>query len=251
MQAVPRTIVDKFSQVYAGERVGFSAREITEYFTKYSNLVRPFDHYGMNLTRTQLFVESVFALNPKQQYYALNDLTWYKHKSKYDYPNEEKRKALMEELHCFISPDPIGLCFSCVRETAFREDWVTCQGRILSNPAAAITAARTMLDTLLKTIVKERGGEPDDSGELGRLIKQAEDSIGFERKDRQPEHQIFSGLANVINGIATISNAAGDRHGLIAGQSIDDPRIASLCVNAAGTIGLAFIDLHLLTKKNP
>lgn len=251
MQAVPRTLIGKFSQAYAGKNVGFSASQITEHFTKYSNLVKPFDQYGMNPTRTQLFVDSVEALTPKQQYYALNDLTWCEYSSKYAYPSKEVREELRTELHCFISPDPIGLCFSNIRETAFREDWATCETRMLSNPPGAITAARTMLETLLTTIITERGAEPDGSGELGKLLKQTEDAIGFQRKNRQPEHQVLSGLANVINGLSAISNAAGDRHGLVQGQSIDDPSVASLCVNAAGTIGLAMIDMHLLTKIVP
>lgn len=250
MQSVPRVLVDKFSQACAGPKVGFSAREITDYFTQYSNLVKPFDHYGINPTRYQLFIESVYALSPKQQYYALNDLTWREHPSKYQYPDESKRKDLRTQLHCFISPDPIGLSFSRIRKPPFREDWLTCQTRILTNPPAAITAARTMLETILKTIITEREGQPDDSGELGKLIKQAQDAVGFQRRDRQHEHQVLSGLANVINGLSALSNFAGDRHGLVQGQSIDDPSIASLCVNAAGTIALIFIDIHLLTKMN-
>lgn len=44
-----------------------------------------------------------------------------------------------------------------------------------------------------------------------------------------------------------MSNAAGNRHGTIAGVSIESDAIAELCVNACGTLGIAFIGLHLLT----
>lgn len=247
MQPVPRNIVDKFGVAFAGAKVGFSAKEITEYFTRYSNLVKPYDHYGVNPTRVQLFVESVYALVPKHQYYALNDLTFIVHTSKYDYPSEAKRTELRNELHNYISTTPIGLTFSNIRETAFREDWVTCQSRIQTSPSAAITSSRTLLETLLKTIVSERGGTPETS-DLNRLIKQTEDILGFERGNQQAEHQVFAGLAGIINGLATISNIAGDRHGMIGGKSIEDPYLANLCVNAAGTIGLAFIEMHLFNK---
>lgn len=246
MHSVPRTIVDKFAEAFAGERVGFSAREITEYFTQYSNLVKPFDHYGVNPTRKQLFIESVYALNPKQQYYALNDLTWNAYPSRYTYPSDAARTRLREQLHAFISPDPIGIRFSRVRETSFREDWAACISRLEISPASAITAARTLLETLLKTIISERGQQPDDTGELGRLVKQAQDCLGFDRRGGQAVHQVVSGLANVIQGLAALSNAAGDRHGLVRGQSIDDPGLAQLCVHASGTVGIAFIELHLL-----
>jgi Abortive infection C-terminus len=245
MHAVPRNLVDKYAQLFAGRNVGFSTKQITDYFTQFSNLVKPYDHYGVNPTRKQLFIESVYALNPKNQYYALNDLTWNIHTSKYTYPNDNDRQALRLELHSFISPDPIGLRFSQIRETAFREDWAACLTRLESDPASTITAARTLLETLLKTIIQERGPQPDSSGDLGRLLKQAQDQVGFDRSQDQAKHQILSGLATVINGLAALSNRAGDRHGLVHGQSIDDPALASLCVNAAGTIGIAFIELHL------
>jgi hypothetical protein len=245
MYAIPRTLTDKFAQAYAGERIGFSAQQITQYFTRYSNLVKPFDHYGVNPTREHLFIESVYALTPKQQYYALNDLTWTAYPSKYPYPNQDVREKLREELHVFISPDPIGLRFSQIRETAFREDWAACLTRLQVDPASTITAARTLLETLLRTIIVERGVQPDCSGELGRLLRQAQEVVGFDRNARQAAHQVLSGLASVVNGLAALSNYAGDRHGLVQGQTIDDPGLAQLCVHAAGAIGIAFIELHL------
>lgn len=246
MHALPRNLVDRFAEAFAGKNVGFSTKEITGYFTKYSNLVKPYDHYGVNPTRKQLFIESLYALNPKQQYYALNDLTWDEKASKYDYPKKEARIELREQLHTFISPDPVGIRFSQIRETAYREDWATCITRLEHDPASAITSARTLLETLLKTIITERGGVPDNSGELGKLMKQAQDIVGFDRAKDQPTHQIISGLVNIINGLSAISNSAGDRHGLVAGQSIDDPGLAQLAIHAAGTVGIAFIELHLL-----
>lgn len=246
MHAVPRAIVDRFAQAFAGNGVGFSAQQITEYFTRYSNRVKPFDHYGFNPTRKDLFIESAYALNPKQQYYALNDLTWNVHPSRYAYPDEPTRVRLRGDLHVFISPDPIGMRFSRVRETSFREDWVACLSRLDVDAASAITAARTLLETLLRTIISERGQQPDNTGELGRLLRQAQDCLNFDRRDNQGAHQVLSDLTNVVQGLAALSNEAGDRHGLVQGQSIDDPGLAQLCVHAAGTVGLSFIELHLL-----
>jgi hypothetical protein len=236
-----------FAEVFAGTKIGFSARQITGYFSGYSNLVKPYDHYGVNPTRRNLFIDALYSLSPPEQYYALNDLTWDEQESKYDYPNAETRKNLRDVLHSFISTEPIGLHISKLRKTAFRQDWLTAYSRITSSPAGAITAARTMLESALKTIVSERGGIPDTSGELSRLLKQAQDAIGFSRNNRQSEHQILSGLANVVNGLTSISNSAGDRHGLVNGSTIDDRELALLCVNAAGVVTLAMIDHHLMS----
>ena len=103
MQPLPRNLTDKFADAFAGEKRGFSARQISDYFVSYSNLVKPYDHYGVNPTRHQLFIECVYALVPKHQYYALNDLAYVVCESKYSYPSEDERRELITQLHNFIS----------------------------------------------------------------------------------------------------------------------------------------------------
>jgi hypothetical protein len=252
MRHLPRPIVDKFTATFAGtKKVGFSGREITEYFSSYSHLVKLYDHYGIKLKKTELFVESLYQLAPKYQYYSLNDLTWEEKECSYAYPGEEVLLELRKELHDFIGNDTIGLRFSAIRETEFRVDWMACQTRLHSgDAAAAITSARTLIETLLKTIIHERGGNSDTSGDLGKLLRLCEKTLNFKPSSDPEEHKIFSGLSSVISGIATISNKAGDRHGTIGGKSIDDPYFAQLCINAAGTIGIAFIEMHLIGKQS-
>jgi len=248
IEYIPRALADKFANEFAGDKKGFSAKEISKYFCNYSNLVKHLDFYGFRPKRSELFIESLYSLEPKQQYYALNDLTFIEYKSKNPYPSETLRKKLREDLHTFISPNPIGLCFSSIRETSFRTDWVEASRRIAIDPPSAITAARTMLETTLKTIIKERGVEPDNSGNITKLVKNTEDVLNFKPAKHQAEHQFFSGFASVLNGLASLSNKAGDRHGTIGGVEINDPTMAELCVNACGTIAVFFIELHLFKE---
>lgn len=249
IEYIPRAVADRFASEFAGPQKGFSAREISDYFCKYSNLVKHLDFYGFKPTRSDLFIESLYSLEPKQQYYALNDLTFYEYKSRYPYPSEETRTNLREQLHTIISPNPIGLSFSRIRETSFRIDWIEANRRITIDPPGAITAARTLLETTLKTIIQERNETPDNSGDLVRLVRQAENVLDFIPSEHQAKHQIFSGLASVLNGLTSLSNEAGDRHGTIGGIGIEDPTIAELCVNASGTIGILFIELHLFKDR--
>jgi hypothetical protein len=245
MQAVPRNTANHLATAFAGEKKGFAAKEITNYFTRYSTMVKPYDHYGINPTRHELFIESLYLLQPKEQYYSLTDLCLNPPPMKYAVPSEEERKQLLGLLHSFLNPNPIGLAFSQLREHVFRQDWYTAYSRLTMSPAAAITAGRALLETAFKTIVSERKQTPDNSGSLSALLKQTEDVLGFKRPQRQEEHSILTGLTSVINGIASISNASGDRHGLIDGVEIDDPSMAELVVNACGAVGLLFIELHL------
>lgn len=165
---------------------------------------------------------------------------------RYAVPSEEVRRNLLNQLHSHLNVEPIGMRFSTLREHTFREDWITAYGRIIASPAAAITAARTLIETAFKTIIDERGVVPDRSGDLSRLLRQVEDVLQFNRAENQEEHRILSGLTNIINGVAGLSNQAGDRHGLVGGEGIDNPTIATLVVNASGTVALFFIERHLL-----
>ena len=105
-----------------------------------------------------------------------------------------------------------------------------------------------MLETTLRTILDERNGTDDSSGNLGRLIRKVEEKVGLTPGDNPAEHQIITGVASIINGICTLSNEAGDRHGTIGGRTIDDPVLAELCVYLCGTIAIFFIELHLMTE---
>jgi hypothetical protein len=140
MQPVPRTIVDAFAVAFAGSRTaGLSAQEISEFFCEYSASVRPFEHYGMK-PRRELFVESVYALAPEAQYYALNDLAVVVRPSRYAYPPQQLLDRLRQRLHSSIAIEPIGLAFSRLSIAEFRRNWVTAHGRLSANPAAAVTA---------------------------------------------------------------------------------------------------------------
>lgn len=246
MEAIPRTLADQFASAFAGDKRGFSAKQVTDFFIGYSRSVKPFEHYGINPTRYDLFIETVFQLLSKQQYYALTDLCLTPPAMKYAVPDQDCRDQLLESLHSYLNPNPIGLRFSKLREHTFRRDWYDAYGRMTRNPASSITAARTMLETVFKTIVSERGSIPDNSGELAKLMKQTQDVLKFDRADKQELHRIQQGLTNVIHGIAGLSNAAGDRHGLVDGEELDDLSVTGFVLNAAGTVGLYFIEVHLM-----
>lgn len=250
MRNIKREIVNKFARSFAGSKKGFSGKEITDYLVKYNSMVKLYEHYGFTPSREELFIESVYMLLPKEQYYALTDLCLNPPEMKYEIPGEEERKTLMAELHSYYNIEPIGLAFSKLREHIFREDWFIAYNRIEENPASAITSARTLLETIFKTIISERNNTPDNSGDISKLLKEAEDVLNFQRATNQEQHKILGGLAGIINGVAGLSNNDGDRHGLVEGKEITSKEVASLVVNACGTIGMFFIELHLFNPLN-
>lgn len=245
MQSVSTNIINHYASVFAGDKMGFSLKEIYSYFLKYSYAVKAPGQYSFNPSRQQLFINSVKNLSPKEQYYSLTDLCINTVVMKYKIPPPEICHNLMSLLHMGLNFNPIGLKFSKLREHIYRKQWYTAVNEIKENPGSAISMARTLLETIFKTIITERDDIPDNSGDISVLLKQTEGILGFNKKENQEEHRIFLGLANIINGIAGLSNKSGIRHGTIFGIEIDNPSVAELVVNASGTVGIMFIELHL------
>ena len=173
MQPVPRVIVDAFAAAFAGRgrSSGFSAQEISDYFCAQSALVRPLEHYGIKPgSKRELFVECLYSLTPEAQYCALHQLAASEHPCSYAYPARATRDHLKARLHSSLAIEPVGLAYSKLSSSEFRKKWMTAYTRLSANSAAAVTAARTLLETVFKTIVSERGSTPDESGNLPRLL---------------------------------------------------------------------------------
>ena len=122
--------------------------------------------------------------------------------------------------------------------------------RLPKSPSSAITAARTLVESTCKTILEECGEIPADSGDLQKLLKQVRDSLDLKTGHNVPKpvNEILSRLISCINGLAAISNDAGDRHGNVGGIRLEDITISSLIVHAAGTAALFLAQVHLERK---
>jgi hypothetical protein len=250
MHTIPRSIVEKFAEAFTGTHQGLSGQEITDFFQQYDMSVRSYDHYGFKPARFELFIESLYVLPTNEQYFALTDLCNNPPASKtkrYAIPSQQDLQNLKALLHNHLSVKPVGLSISLLNSKAIREAWLEANSRIPHSPSSAITSARTLLETTCSTILTERSQTPDASGDLSRLYKQCRQILGVDaqQSDGQALHQMLGGMTNVVNGIAGLSNMAGDRHGLPQGIKLDDPILAMTSVNAAGTICLFLVHIHL------
>jgi hypothetical protein len=253
MHNVSLGIADQFAEIFAGRNQGLTAPEMTAFFRNYSQNVRNIEYYGFVPPRRKLFIELLYSLPPNEQYYALTDLCNNPPASKkkaYTLPPSNELAKLKAALYNEGFVKPVGICISRLNHKAIRDVWLEANSRLAHNPASAITAARTLLETTCSTIISERGETPDSSGDLDRLYKQCRKCLGLEVGGHaaQAVHTILKGLTSVVSGVAGLSNAAGDRHGLPHGIRIDDPLIASTAVNSAGTICLFLVDVHMFTK---
>ena len=142
---------------------------------------------------------------------------------------------------------PLSVALSVLSLRGIREQWWTASSRLPEQPAAAITAARALVESVCKTILIERDHTPDDSGDLHTLFKQTRKVLGLHTGQQLTKsvNETISGLISVVNGLSSLSNAAGDRHGLEHGFKLDDFGVASVAVHAAGVVACTLAMAHM------
>ena len=116
--------------------------------------------------------------------------------------------------------------------------WQKALDRRSSDPEGAITAARTLLETVCKHILDETGGAYDDSADLPKLWALAAEQLSL--APHQHQEPVFKAILGncqaVVNHLGAIRNRIGDAHGQGRCAVKPKPRHAELAVNLAGTM---------------
>lgn len=118
------------------------------------------------------------------------------------------------------------------------EAWRKAQDRKATDPEGAITAARTLLESVCKHILDEMGEEYSDKSDLKTLYNQAAKLLNLSpsQHTEQTFKQILSGCYSVVEGLGSLRNSLSDAHGKGRVGVKPLPRHAELAVNLAGTM---------------
>jgi hypothetical protein len=127
-----------------------------------------------------------------------------------------------------------------------------CQQKIAADDFnGAITNARTLTEAILIHVIESvEKVEIKNDGKVLGLWSRAKKALKIDlKKDEIPDvvFQILAGLDTAINGLAGLSNNAGDRH---ANKFNTKRHHAKLCVNLAMTLGDFLIDILNERSKN-
>ena len=116
---------------------------------------------------------------------------------------------------------------------------------VRQDPEGAITAARTLLETVCKHILDEKGieykGNKVDLPELYHLVS-IELSLSPNLYTEDVFKQILGGCSVIVNGLSTLRNRLGDAHGQGKKSARPAARHAELAVNLAGSVALFLVD---------
>lgn len=116
--------------------------------------------------------------------------------------------------------------------------WRKAQDRKATDPEGAITAARTLLESVCKHILDEMGEDYSDKSDLKTLYNQAAKQLNLSpsQHTEQTFKQILSGCYSVVEGLGSLRNSLSDAHGKGKVGVKPQPRHAELAVNLAGTM---------------
>ena len=123
------------------------------------------------------------------------------------------------------------------------EVWKKALARRATDPDGAITAARTLLESVCKHILDRRGVPYPDDADLPKLYGLAAKALQLAPSQHTEESfkQILGGCHSVVNGLASVRNRLSDAHGQGRKPVRPAPRHAELAVNLAGTMALFLV----------
>lgn len=116
-------------------------------------------------------------------------------------------------------------------------EWTKILERKNTDSAAAITSARTMLESVCKHILDGEGiayAGKDDLQSLYRKVT-TQLTLAPSQQTTNTVRQIMSGCISTIEGIGALRNQQGDAHGK-GSAHVNLPRLSELAINAAGTM---------------
>jgi hypothetical protein len=116
--------------------------------------------------------------------------------------------------------------------------WRKATQRLTDDPEGAITAARTLVESVCKHILDESGVVYDEKDDLPRLYGLTAEQLSLSpgQQTEQIFKQILGGCKSVVEGLGALRNKLSDAHG--KGQKSYKPslRHAELAVNLAGSM---------------
>ena len=125
--------------------------------------------------------------------------------------------------------------------------WLKAMERRESDPEGAITLARTLLESVCKHILDERGQEYKPDSDLPGLYKMAAKTLNIAPSQHSESifQQILGGCTAVVEGLGAMRNRLSDAHGQGKKPIKPAPRHAELAVNLAGAMATFLVATHV------
>jgi hypothetical protein len=128
-------------------------------------------------------------------------------------------------------------------ESGVHDAWQKALDRRSTDPEGAITAAKTLLETVCKHIIDEAGGSYGDSDDLPKLYNNAAEQLNLAPSQHSETvfRAILGNCQSVVGNLAGLRNKLGDSHGQDKRHVKPQARHAELAVNLAGSMAMFLV----------
>jgi len=152
---------------------------------------------------------------------------------------ENSTKSLDKEV--FLEVEKLG-------ESYISTEWNKALERKNTDPEAAITSARSLIETVCKFILDETNTTYKDSADLPKLYGEVCKVLNLSPQNHSEDtfKQILSGCISVTVGLGALRNKFGDAHGKTKKTLKPSARHAALAVNLSGSMCVFLLE----TLKN-
>lgn len=133
-------------------------------------------------------------------------------------------------------------------EETVHKSWQTALERRASDPEGAITAAKSLLESVCKHILDAKSVSYDSRKlETHELYKLTVDVLSLAPSNQTKDifKQVLGGCSAVVNGLGAIRNKLGDAHGKDSKTAKPASHHAELAVNLAGSMALFLVSCYI------
>jgi hypothetical protein len=122
--------------------------------------------------------------------------------------------------------------------------WTKALERRKTDPDGAITAARTLLESVCKHILDDKGVTYSPTDDLPKLYNQACQQLNLAPSQHAEDvfKRILGGCTSVVEGLGSLRNKLGDAHGQGRHAVRPAARHAGLAVNLAGSMAMFLVE---------
>ncbi len=186
---LPLSIVELATDLY-GRDYGLNGPQLHSFFARYTDALGTYP-MADRPSRWKIFQMGIESLDERNQRSALRALV---DEDTREDPRLERLKAYLRSGIAPASPDLVA-DLNWVR---VRTSWEEALEKVSDEPAAAIRAARTTLESVCKHICDERGQSYSGGGDLGDLYKAVQRclSLGPDGTNEKIVRQLLRGRAD-------------------------------------------------------
>jgi len=147
--------------------------------------------------------------------------------------------------------EQISTILSQIDSEHIRKAWNKALSRRHSDPEGAITAARTLIESVCKYILDKAGIAYPSDVDLPKLYHLTAECLQLapsQYSDRTMR-QILGNCQSVVGGLASLRNELGDAHGKGESERAPEPHHAELAVNLAGSMAMFLVSVWEKASK--